>query len=102
MAIKKIRKQKAPNFIKGAQNKLIEHFNAQVFEKAFDILTNKGYDLTDTQLVFSFFRDRIKSFTSKEGITTLAVDDKPFMSYKMPNFKQKGFDITIGLEYTEL
>lgn len=94
-------KQKAPNFINLAQNKLIEHFNAQVFEKAFEILTKKGYDLTDTQLVFSFFKDRVKSFT-KDGVCTLAVEDKPFMSYKSPNFKQKGFDVTIGFEYTEL
>lgn len=95
------KKQKTPDFINLAQTKLIEHFNAQVFEKAFEILERKGYEFPMQQDVFSFFKDRVKSFT-KDGVCTLAVEDKPFMSYKSPNFKQKGFDVTIGFEYTEL
>lgn len=97
-----MKNKKNPDFIKNAQAKLLEHFNAQVSEKAISILASKGFIFDTTQELFSFFKYRVKSFTSSNGETKLAVDDIPFMAYKMPNFKQKGFDITISLEYVEL
>lgn len=98
----KQKKFKAPNFIVEAQSKLIEHFNAQVTEKIMEILASKGFEFDRQEDVFSFFRDRIKSFVGQNEYITLALDDKPFMAYKAPNFKQDKFDITIGLEYVVL
>jgi len=98
----KTEKAKAPNFIKEAQAKLVEHFNAQVTEKIMSILASKGFVFDRQEDVFSFFRDRIKSFKGDNDYITLALDEVPFMAYKSPNFKQDKFDITIGLEYVEL
>lgn len=98
----KTEKAKAPNFIKTAQSKLLEHFNAQVTEKIIQILQSKGIEFERQEDMFSFFRERIKSWKGENNYITLALDDKPFMAYKAPTFKQDKFDITIGLEYMEL
>jgi len=97
------KKKKAPDFINLAQDKLKEHFNAMVSEKALQILDKKGFEFQSMDEVHKFFKDRIKMFTDEKlQQVTLAVEDQPFMKYQMPDFKQKGMDISIGFKFMEL
>lgn len=100
---KRNKKQQQPDFVKEMYDKLLENFNAQVSDRAIEILNRKGFVFESQQDLFSFFKERVKSFFSPHnGETKLAVDDQPFMAYLPPKFDQSGQEITIKLEYVEL
>lgn len=99
--MKKPKKQKAPDFIKTAQAKLAEHFNAIVLEKIMHALEKKGFVFNSKEEMHTFFKNNIKRHVF-EDTTTYLVNGVEFLVHKAPEFEQKGFEIKILTEIVEL